>query len=261
MPKNQPLQSPQVVPYELAIGQHLPGHESYKNQGLLGRGGMGSVYKMVRGELEFVLAVKIMHRDLAELPPFVKLFLEEARILKQVGDHENLVRILDYAKLSDGVPFIVMELLEGRSLGSAMRAHALAHKPFDRSAALKIVHDICAGVFELHSQGIVHRDMKPDNVFLKEDGAVKILDCGLAYKRVIDPRAPDADQGTPFQKGAVQGTPKYMAPEQARGEEVSPQSDTYSIALILAEMLLGRLPYDLPAGASQRQLMDAHLWL
>jgi serine/threonine protein kinase len=220
---------------------------------------MGSVYKMVRGELRFFIAVKIMHRDLAARPEFVKLFLEEARILKQVGHHENLVPIHDYATLSDGVPFIVMELLEGRSLGSALRAQGIAHKPLDRGAALKIVHEICAAVFELHSQGIVHRDLKPDNVFLLANGAVKVLDCGLAYKRIIDPRVPDAEQASTYEKG--QGTPKYMAPEQVRGDEVSPQTDQYAIALILCEILLGRLPFNLPPGASVQQLMDAHVWL
>jgi serine/threonine protein kinase len=239
------------VPYHLQVGQRLPGHEEYRNERLLGQGGMGSVYEMVRGELEFRVAAKIMHRDLAARPEFVKMFLEEGRILKQVGDHPNIVRILDYSKLADATPFIVMELLEGQSLGGFARLRA--GKPFEREAAFGIMGETLEGVFELHSQGIIHRDLKPDNIYLQlrhtagDDSAVKILDCGLAYKQE---RAHES---------TVQGTPRYMAPEQVRGEPVSPQTDIYAIAVILCEMLLGRLPFELKS-ESTKDLLDAHLW-
>lgn len=239
------------VPYHLQVGQRLPGHEEYRTEKLLGQGGMGSVYEMVRGELEFRIAVKIMHRDLAMRPEFVRMFLDEARILKQVGDHPNIVRILDYSKLADGTPFIVMELLEGQSLGGVARMRA--GKPFEREAAFGIIGETLEGVFELHSQGIIHRDLKPDNIYLQlrhtagDDSAVKILDCGLAYKQ---------DRA---HEGTLQGTPRYMAPEQVRCERVSPQTDIYAIALILCEMLLGRLPFELKS-QSVKDLLDAHLW-
>jgi serine/threonine-protein kinase len=218
---------------------------------MLGQGGMGSVYEMVRGELEFRVAAKIMHRDLAARPEFVKMFLEEARILKQVGDHPNIVRILDYSKLADGTPFIVMELLQGQSLGGFARLRA--GKPFDRETAFGVVGETLEGVFELHSQGIIHRDLKPDNIYLQlrhtagDDSAVKILDCGLAYKQ---DRAQDS---------TVQGTPRYMAPEQVRGLPVSPQTDIYAMGVILYEMLVGHLPFELKS-ESTKDLLDAHLW-
>ncbi len=239
------------VPYHLQVGQRLPGHEEYRNERLLGQGGMGSVYEMVRGELEFRVAAKIMHRDLAARPEFVKMFLEEARILKQVGDHPNIVRILDYSKLADGTPFIVMELLQGQSLGGFTRLRA--GKPFEREAAFGIIGETLEGVFELHSQGIIHRDLKPDNIYLQlrhtagDDSAVKILDCGLAYKQ---DRAQDS---------TVQGTPRYMAPEQVRGLPVSPQTDIYAMGVILYEMLVGHLPFELKS-ESTKDLLDAHLW-
>ena len=239
------------VPYHLQAGQRLPGHEEYRNERLLGQGGMGSVYEMVRGELEFRVAVKIMHRDLAARPDFVKMFLEEGRILKQVGDHPNIVRILDYSKLADATPFIAMELLEGQSLGGFMRLRA--GKVFEREAAFGIVGETLEGVFELHSQGIIHRDLKPDNIYLElrrtkgNDSAVKILDCGLAYKQE---RAQERTQ---------QGTPRYMAPEQIRCMPVSPQTDLYAIAIIFCEMVLGRLPFEIK-GESTKELMDAHAW-
>ncbi|MGH7297451.1 MAG: serine/threonine protein kinase, partial [Polyangiaceae bacterium] len=178
-----PRSQPHIVPYEIAVGQYLPGHD-YRCERLLGRGGMGSVYQMVRGELRFEVAVKLLHMNLATQPQFVQLFLEEARILKQVGDHPNLPRILDFAKLPDGTPFIVMELLDGNSLGRIMRSEP--GKKFDRDVAFRIIDQVLAGVFELHSQGIIHRDLKPDNIFLERrakagpGAAVKILDCGLA---------------------------------------------------------------------------------
>ncbi len=119
------------VPYDIAVGQYAPGHD-YLVTRVLGRGGMGSVYEAVRGELMFRVALKVIHRDLAARPEAVRMFLEEARILKQVGEHPNLVRILDYAKLSDGIPFIVMELLDGNSLGRYPFTRSLA----DRGIAL-----------------------------------------------------------------------------------------------------------------------------
>jgi serine/threonine-protein kinase len=127
-------------------------------------------------------------------------------------------------------------------------------KPFDRDVTFRIADQILNGVFELHSQGIVHRDLKPDNVFLQRrqtagsDAAVKILDCGLAFK------------DTTKNDGQLQGTPKYMSPEQCRGELVSAQTDIYAIALIICEMLLGRLPFDVKR-EGVKEWMEAHQWM
>lgn len=203
----------------------------------IGAGGMGQVYKAMQLPMERLVAVKVLSPALeAKATSFEARFLREAAVTAQLK-HPNTVSVIDYGVTSDGVYFIAMELLEGRTLGRELKAGG----PMPWRRAVAITLQVCRSVREAHRIGMVHRDLKPANVMLldqeSDHDAVKVLDFGLAKSFIGD------DEVDMTQSGVFVGSPTFMAPEQARGE-ASPQSDIYSIGVLLFHMLAGRPPFE-----------------
>jgi eukaryotic-like serine/threonine-protein kinase len=212
---------------ESRVGQVLG---SYRLAEVIGRGGMGCVYRAEHTKLGRDVALKLLREDYAQRRDAVARFFQEARAVNLIR-HRNIVDVIDYVELENGAVFIIMELLSGHSLGRLMRTPGGI--PLGR--ALGMCAQICDGLSAAHAVGIVHRDLKPDNIIVgrTEDGAdlVKILDFGVA--KLIDKHVSDPDLTA---VGSVIGTPAYMSPEQAGGLAVDPRSDVYSLGAIMYEM-------------------------
>jgi serine/threonine-protein kinase len=206
----------------------------------IGTGGMGSVYKANQTAMNRPVAVKILHPKLTNRKDLVSRFRREAKAMSHLS-HPNTVRVLLYGELEDGSLYIVMEYLEGKNLNQTVRSEG----PMPVERALPILIQVCEALEEAHRAGIVHRDMKPENVFLCTQGGLKdfpkVLDFGLAKVTEREMR-PGSIMLT--QEGMVFGTPEFMSPEQAQGRTLTPASDIYSLAVILYELLTGKLPFD-----------------
>ncbi len=217
----------------------------YRIVGLIGSGGMGEVYRARDTRLERDVAIKVLPKDLAGDQARLRRFEQEARAAGAL-DHQNVCAIHDVGA-HDGSPFVVMELLEGRSLRARLAAGPIpAHEAIDCAA------QIALGLAAAHAKGIVHRDLKPENLFLTRDGCVKILDFGLARRVPVDLPGPQGELSTREMtggtvSGAVMGTAGYMSPEQARGEPADPRSDIFSLGCVLHEMLSGHQPFKKPS--------------
>jgi len=212
---------------ESRVGQVLG---SYRLAEVIGRGGMGCVYRAEHTKLGRDVALKLLREDYAQRRDAVARFFQEARAVNLIR-HRNIVDVIDYVELESGAVFIIMELLAGHSLGRLMRVPGGI--PLGR--ALHIVAQICDGLSAAHAVGIVHRDLKPDNIIVgrTEDGSdlVKVLDFGVA--KLIDKHESDPELTA---VGSVIGTPAYMSPEQAGGLAVDPRSDVYSLGAIMYEI-------------------------
>jgi serine/threonine-protein kinase len=206
----------------------------------LGRGGMGTVYAVVHEEIGKRAALKLMHRRLVHGSSAERILLE-ARVVNQIG-HPNIVDVFETGSLPDGRPYIVMERLEGVPLG--VRADEGKILP-DR--VIEILLQICDALIASHAAGVVHRDLKVDNIFLT-DGGVKVLDWGIAKMISHDPHHTI--------EGQLVGTPQYLAPEQARGGAVSPATDVYSLGVLAYELFLEQLPFEAETSA---EIMAMHL--
>jgi eukaryotic-like serine/threonine-protein kinase len=196
----------------------------YRIERELGHGGMASVYLARDVELGRPVALKLLPPHLAADDVFRARFIREARLAGRLS-HPNIVRVYDAGE-TDGRPFIVMEYVPGSSLAEAGRLDA------DRVVALGV--QACAGLQHAHDAGLVHRDVKPANLLVRDDGVLKIVDFGIA-------RAAESTRHT--QAGALLGTAAYLAPEQIAGEDATPASDVYSLGAALYELLTGRPPY------------------
>jgi serine/threonine protein kinase len=200
----------------------------YRVERTLGQGGMAAVYLAHDAELERPVAVKVLAEHLASDEAFRQRFLREARVAAKLS-HPNVVHVYDQGE-EDGVPFIVMEYVEGTTLGDELRRSGR----FPPARVVDLALQICGGLEHAHASGLVHRDIKPGNLLLRADGTVKIADFGIA-------RAAQATKLT--QIGSVLGTAAYLAPEQATGEQVTAAADIYSLGCVLFELLTGRTPY------------------
>jgi serine/threonine-protein kinase len=206
----------------------------------IGTGGMGSVYRANQVAMNRLVAVKILHPKLANRRDLVSRFRREAKAMSHLT-HPNTVRVLLYGELEDGSLYIVMEHLEGKNLNQTVRAEG----PMAYERALPILIQVCGALEEAHRTGIVHRDLKPENIFLCTQGGLrdfpKVLDFGLAK---VTEREMRPGSIILTQEGMVFGTPEFMSPEQAQGRTLTPASDIYSLAVILYELLTGKLPFD-----------------
>lgn len=203
---------------------------AYRVTALIGRGGMGAVYRAVRDDDQFrkEVAIKVIPRMLAG-PEAVSRFRSERQILADL-DHPNIARLLD-GGTSDGVPYLVMEFVEGVPITQYCRDHNLS-----TAERLKLVRSVCDAVQSAHQKLVVHRDLKPANILVTEAGVVKLLDFGVA--KMLAPSETDL-----VQTSASMMTPDYASPEQVLGQGVTTASDVYSLGVVLYEILAGVRPY------------------
>ncbi|MCI0331272.1 MAG: serine/threonine protein kinase [candidate division Zixibacteria bacterium] len=199
----------------------------YRLVELVGSGGMANVYRAIQVSLEREVAIKRLHPYLIQNLSFLARFQKEARAAASLR-HENLVSVIDYGQDAEGY-FIVMEYVRGRTLREILEQGKV---PLE--AAIVIAHKVALGLGFCHSSGVVHRDVKPGNILLSEDGEVKLTDFGIA-------KAQDASITV---TGTTLGSPAYMAPEQLRSMEVDRRADVFSLGVVLYEMLSGKKPFD-----------------
>jgi eukaryotic-like serine/threonine-protein kinase len=214
--------------------------ERYRLGERVGAGGMGTVYAAFDMRLDRAVAVKLLRADFARDPAARRRFEREARSAARVS-HPNAVAVYDTGDDTHHDAFIVMELLSGRTL-----AHEIADGPLVESRLRAVAGGVLAALEAAHHEGIVHRDVKPGNVLLAEDGEVKVGDFGIAT--VLD--ATETTSGVPL------GTPAYTAPERLRGLPATPASDLYSLGVVLYEAATGTRPF---TGAAPGELVDAVL--
>jgi hypothetical protein len=233
---------------EYAIGEPMPGTK-WVVRGKLGQGGMGIVLSVEKARL-IRGAMKVLLPEFAKLPEFAAKFLGEVKVTASL-QHPSIVQVLDFDRLADGTPFMVMERLRGRTLRAALRETRQRGKLWTAANTYAVAAQAAEGLYRAHclEPSVVHRDVKPENIFLQRRGSsndslVKVMDFGVAA--VVGER----DRQT-------MGTPRYMAPEQMDGGEVSPQTDQYALALVVYEMLTGRLPWDVNT-QDRKALAEAH---
>lgn len=228
------------------IGKALT--DDYQILELIGTGGWSRVYKAKRNSKDDHVAIKVLHSHLLFDQESVSRFEREAK--SQAGlSHPNICRVFDYNRLDSGQPYIVMEYLNGESLSAVLRRKG----KLDAGSAVPIFADCCRGLSAAHEQGIVHRDVKPANIFLLDDSngkqQIKLLDFGMA--KIIVGGHPDLTQtGTAF------GTVQYMSPEQALGEKIDGRSDLYALGCVMYETLTGKKVFE---GRTAFGVMEQHV--
>jgi serine/threonine-protein kinase len=218
---------------------------AYRLSRLLGEGGMGVVYLAGREDLGSQVAVKLL-RDAWLSPARRERFTQEQRTLAQLN-HPGIARLYDADTLEDGTPWFAMEYVEGEPITKFTAG-------LDTGARLRLFRAVCEAVRYAHQHAVIHRDLKPSNILVKADGAVRLLDFGIA-KRLDDP-----DQAQRTRTGLHLMTPAYASPEQIRGEPAGMQTDVYSLGVILFELLAGRHPFDLSertAGEVERLILES----
>jgi serine/threonine-protein kinase len=223
---------------DLLLGTNIEGR--YCINAKLGVGGMGAVYQATRLMIGDEVAVKILHAEQND-PNAAQRFRREAQAAARLK-HPNAVNIYDFGITATGLQYLVMELVEGESLRQVIKQQGQL-KP---SVAAEIIAQVCAALDEAHSQNIIHRDIKPDNIIIKPHATglrVKVLDFGIAKLR-------DDAASNLTQTGNVLGTPHYMSPEQCLGEELDASADIYSVGIVLYEMLCGRVPFNSPVSTA-----------
>src|SRR5688572_17573959 len=217
-------------------------------QEIVGRGGMGVVYRARHKGLERAVALKILSVDPVREPAVAERFLREARALAAL-DHPSIVRVYDAGRAGEHL-YLLMEFVEGANLRQVIRGGQLVPRE-----ALAIVSEICGALDYAHSQGVVHRDIKPENVLVTELGRVKIADFGLA--KIL---APSAAPDRLTRSAQAMGTPHYMAPEQIEHPlTVDHRADIYSLGVVLYELLTGELPLGRFAPPSSKVEIDVRL--
>jgi predicted Ser/Thr protein kinase len=222
---------------------------------LIGRGGMGAVYKARQHHLERIVAVKVLPPEIGTDATFASRFAREAQAMARLN-HPNIVAIHDFGR-TGSICFFVMEYVDGANL-----RQLLANGPLAPAVALPLVMQICDALQYAHSQGIVHRDIKPDNIMITRDGQVKIADFGLA-KLLLGQAAgdPALEQKLLLATGKAFGTPRYMAPEQfSAPRTVDHRADIYSLGIVIYQMLTGELPHEpefIPLSQKNREIDPA----
>jgi tetratricopeptide (TPR) repeat protein/predicted Ser/Thr protein kinase len=215
------------TPKPLGVGTVLG--QRYEIVKLLGQGGMGAVYRAYDRELEREVALKVIRSEMAANPEILKRFKQELILARQIT-HKNVIRIFDLGQ-SDGIKFITMEYIEGEDLQSVLKRK----KKLEHAEAAVIMAQMCRALAAAHAEGVIHRDLKPQNIMLDKTGRVYVMDFGIARSMVT--------QGM-TQTGALIGTPDYMSPEQAKGQTLDARSDLFTAGIIFYEMLSGQPPFE-----------------
>ncbi|MFF3461934.1 protein kinase [Streptomyces sp. NPDC002619] len=211
----------------------------YQLRDLLGQGGMASVHLAYDAVLDRQVAIKTLHTELGREQAFRERFRREAQAVAKLT-HTNIVSVFDTGEDDLGgltTPYIVMEYVEGRPLGSVLDEDVRQYGAMPADKALKVTADVLAALEISHEMGLVHRDIKPGNVMMTKRGVVKVMDFGIA-------RAMQSGVTSMTQTGMVVGTPQYLSPEQALGRGVDARSDLYSVGIMLFQLVTGRLPFD-----------------
>jgi serine/threonine protein kinase len=252
-----PLQAEQTfsdIPTDPLLGRVFEG--KYRLEERLGSGSMGTVYRATHLLIDRQVALKVLSQRFVGDQTAQQRFRREARAAGRM-QHPNAVTVTDFGATGDGYLYIVMELLEGRTLRDLLAREA----PLDPARAVSLMLQVCAAVGAAHEAGLIHRDLKPANIFIEQranlPAAVKVLDFGVA-KFVVEEH--DDDYNTLTQVGAIIGTPRYMSPEQSSGvAALTPASDVYSLGIILYEMLTGVAPFsgDTPLAIALKQVSAA----
>ena len=201
----------------------------YEILGVLGQGGMGAVYKARDRELDRLIALKVIRPELATDPAILLRFKQELILARNIT-HKNVVRIYDLGE-ADGIRFISMEYVDGEDLRTLLRRQG----KFSPKEAIAVVEQVCRALDSAHSEGVIHRDLKPQNIMRDKHGRIVVMDFGLARSL--------GDTGM-TQTGAIVGTLEYMSPEQALGSTLDQRSDIFSVGLIFYELLTGKAPYE-----------------
>ncbi|WP_426509588.1 protein kinase domain-containing protein [Dactylosporangium sp. McL0621] len=225
------------------VGRLLNGR--YELRSVIGRGGMAEVWLAVDGRLGRGVAVKMLHHDGGADPSLPERFEREAHTAARLS-HPNIVAVYDVG-VDDRTPYLVMELVQGHSL-----ADELAAGPLDPQRAVRIAEQVCDALAAAHDAGVVHRDVKPANILIGDEGRVKVCDFGIA-------RITDRAQTSLTAPATVLGTSSYMAPEQVLGEPVDARTDLYALGCVLYAMLTGRPPFiaDSPVQIALQQVHQA----
>ncbi len=229
----------QAFPTEIKVGSELG---SYRLVSVLGEGAMGRVFRASHLKLGREVAIKVLNPEYVARPDVVKRFFREARVVNQIN-HEHIVEVTDFVEQS-GCAFLVMELLEGQSLREIMKGRKARWPSVKRS--IGIMAQVCDAIAAAHANGVVHRDLKPDNIFVIERSGrdyAKVLDFGVA--KLQEPI--EGDSATKSTAGLIIGTPLYMAPEQATGQKVDGHTDVWSAGVVLYELLSGEVPFRGPS--------------
>jgi serine/threonine-protein kinase len=212
----------------------------YVIEARIGIGGNGVVYRGLQPQIAKPVAIKVLRPDVAADPVQVQRLLHEAQAVNSIR-HRSIIDIFGFGKVPDGRHYIVMELLDGEPLDQLLERTG----PLSAAQALPLLEEILSALGAAHARRVIHRDLKPSNIFVasQPDGSryIKLLDFGLAKKSAL-PNAPTAQTN----QGSVAGTPDYMAPEQAKGEAVGPQTDLYALGVMAFQMLTGELPFSAP---------------
>lgn len=220
--------------------------DRYEVQDPIGRGGMATIFRAVDLRMGRIVAVKILREMYSSDPKFVTRFQREARAASAL-QHPNIVQVFDYGQSKDSY-FIVMEFVDGMDLRRYLKKRGM----LENDRAVEIAHDVALGLGAAHQRGIVHRDVKPQNIMLNDEGLVKLTDFGIAsmYK--------DAESERLTTTGMTLGTVQYYAPEQAQGEIVKPAADIYALGIVMYEMLTGRTPFegDTPVAVAMKHIQE-----
>jgi eukaryotic-like serine/threonine-protein kinase len=197
---------------------------------ILGQGGMGAVYKARDTELDRLVALKVIRPELAQYSEVLQRFKQELILARQVT-HRNVIRIYDLGE-AEGIKFITMDYIEGRDLKSMIREKG----KFEAKEAVDVVVQVARALEAAHGEGVIHRDLKPQNIMVEQQGRVSVMDFGIA-------RSMEEVGGGMTQTGALMGTIEYMSPEQAKGEKLDARTDLFSLGIIFYETLTGNSPY------------------